>query len=42
MKTGDLKQQRSERFYLLKREEKGYMGTWELVVLWVRLEIGFL
>jgi hypothetical protein len=42
---GRLQQQRSERFYLYRREEKSCMGacsgTWKLVVPWVRLEIGF-
>jgi hypothetical protein len=42
---GRLEQQRSEKFYLQRRERKDCMGscsgTQKLVVPWVRLEIGF-
>jgi hypothetical protein len=42
---GGLEQQRSEKFYWQRRERKGFMGSYsrtqKLVVLWVRLEIGF-
>jgi hypothetical protein len=40
---GGLKQQRSEKFYLQRRERKGCMGSCskKLVVPWVKLEIRF-